>query len=459
MPITFVASTATVPAATVISTDEISSVAGSSRHVQRIKLMSGVVGSTAAISTASPLPVLIQASTATVTVQGNTSASISTASKVQVEPGAGAVFNVSESSVFIKGNSTAIISTASKVQVEPGVGAVFPISGNSTAIISTASKILAELSGGQSSVSVVPLTTVSKIQVEPGAGAVFGISGNSTAHLSTGGALADPFHTADFNSSAGTIQNRVAVGLIAPTADGAFVLGSSRGIPVTQDGSTAWAVSISGNSTAIISTASKVQVEPGVGAVFNVSESSVFIKGNSTAILSTASKVQVEPGVGAVWGISTGPVNVSESSVFIKGNSTAIISTASKIVAELSTTGMGGTTATPLYMTRALEIDNSTFANVSFDSTVAVTIWSSAASTRFNITSMMWANPGLPTQLTLHDGTTAGAALFIMRVTSTAAMISMFFPSPIRNTAGNPITGALLNASTMTLFVGGYRSA
>lgn len=72
---TFVQGTyASPPANFTVRTDEVTSAGGTSNHIQIVKLAIGTEGSTAPYSTANPLPVLLQSSTATVTVQGGTTA-------------------------------------------------------------------------------------------------------------------------------------------------------------------------------------------------------------------------------------------------------------------------------------------------------------------------------------------------------------------------------------------------
>lgn len=142
-----------------------------------------VANSSGAITTANPLAVILQGSTATVTIQGNATAILTTGSKVQVEGVAGAVFPIS-------GNTTAILTTGSKVQVEPAANTTFAI-GNSSGGFTTANPLPVILQGSTATVTIqgnttAVLTTGSKVQVEPVAGAVFGISGNTTALLTTG---------------------------------------------------------------------------------------------------------------------------------------------------------------------------------------------------------------------------------------------------------------------------------
>lgn len=84
--VTFNSTGAAPPSGTIIVTDEIT-FGGTTGHVQFVKLMQSALDSTAPISTASPLAVFLQGSTATVSVQGNVSAAIS-------------------------GNATAVLSTA-----------------------------------------------------------------------------------------------------------------------------------------------------------------------------------------------------------------------------------------------------------------------------------------------------------------------------------------------------------
>ena len=400
--------------------------------------VSAVIGNSSGVfTTANPLPVM---PTTTVPISGNTTAILTTGSKVQVEPVAGAVFGIS-------GNATAILTTGSKVQVEPVVGAVFPISGNATVVLSalpgavtlnglagtsgllvygadgTASNSTARpikvnasqelLITGAVSISgnaTAVLTTGSKSQVEPIAGAVFPISGNATAILTTGSKVqVEPVIGAVFGISgnATAILTTGSKSQVEPIAGSVFP--------------------ISGNATAILSTASKVQVEPVAGAVFGIS-------GNATAILTTGSKVQVEPVAGAVFGIS--------------GNATAILTTASRIITEQAS-GF-----TP-YGDHA----NATFANVTLVASGATALLASAAGLRMNITALSFVNEGATG--TLFEIRSGGSATCLFR--GFAALggggLTLAFPMPLRGTSGEVINVFQSGPTTAQVHISGYRSA
>ena len=366
--VTFTAnSSATLPAGTIVATDELSTVGGSTVHFQRVKLAAGQLGSTAAIN-------------------------------------------------------------------------------------STNNALEVAIKSGQSSVTFSTASTLSAL---------------ATLRNSGGTELGST--TADPSTTALGLVVRPVTSTVAPLNVG--VIGA---VPVTDNGGNlsiddgGGSITIDGNSTAIISTASKIQVEPGAGAVFsistgpvNVSESSVFIKGNSTAIISTASKIiadistaskiQVEPGAGAVFAISTGPVNVSESSVFIKGNSTAIISTASKILAELA----GGQSSVTIANSSASPVPVAGFAAA--HSTAPSTFAAGAlVQGRLNTHGVPWVMGGSPAVVSYEWASSVAATDQILLSSAATTrwaitQISAFVDEGITNGVGVRIgfsSGALPAAST-----------
>jgi hypothetical protein len=365
-----------------------------------------IVGnSSGAFSTANPLPVLLQSSTATVTIQGNTTAILSTASKIQVEPGAGSTFNISgnatavvanasggiasgnplhvfvqgsTATVTVQGNTSVALSTASTGRVELASGGVggtsgnplhvtptttVPIAGNTTAIvanssgtITTANPLAVFLQGSTATVSIqgnttAILSTASIVRVEPAAGTTFNVGGNTTARVST----AD-WAVMDFDTSAGSTHDRVAVGIVVPSTAGPVLLGTTAGLPVTLSTNSTLAVqvqntvTIQGNSTAVVGNASGVFTTANPLPVYlQGSTAAVSIQGNATvagnvtAILSTASVVRVETGSSgfAVSGNVSAQVTPAAGTTFnVAGNVTAILSTAFPAYSPL-----GGTTA------------------------------------------------------------------------------------------------------------------
>src|SRR3990172_5242 len=329
--------------------------------------------STAIVSTASAIRVK---STGAITVTGTSNVSgstvlLTTGSKVQVEPVAGTTFVVTgTSNVVISGNSTAIVSTVSAIRIK-STGAI-TIQGNSTAIFSTASKIQVEPAAG----TTFTVTGTSNVS-----GSTVVISGQSTAIQGAGlssaaSSLAWYMRLVDYDSTVGAQVNSSGEQLVTG------------------------AVTISGNSTAIVSSVSVVRIK---------STGAITIQGNSTAIFSTAAKIQVEPVAGTTFTV-TGTSNVS--------GSTVVMTTASKVQADISTALPAGTNNigvirtqkdvnTPVAGTTALTISR---AMISFATSGAQTIVSSVAGA--NIRILGWNLVTATTNvLTWFSATTAGTTL------------------------------------------------
>lgn len=273
----------------------------------------------------------------------------------------------------------------------------------------------------------------------------------------------------------GSTTHAQIVKLANPTLDSTAMLGmTSGGLNVAIVNTT---VPISGNSTAILSTASVVRIQ-------STAALDVTIAGNSTAIISSASIIRAE---------STGVVHVDDNgaALTIDGNSTAIISTVSAIridstaalavtlttasitridtVASLpqssvtiSTGGVGGMVSNPLWTAPAL-ITESTYANVRLTSTTAGTALSSAGSTRFSITGLLVTNDpgggGAASTFSLFDGSTSGAALWVHTCASAGGGFSFArFSPPLRGTAGNAIVVQCHPASTMSISMNAIRT-
>lgn len=252
-----------------------------------------VIGNASGVfTTGNPLPVYLQGSTATVTVQGNVSAVITTAQKIQVEPIAGAVFGIS-------GNTTAIISTAFPAYIPTNgttaSGGLLVMGLDGTATNSTARPLQVNTSGELKTVAAVSIGGLVQINTSGGStmmlvGGVDGGTSNSTARplrvnssgelLTVGGTVTVPGNGV-INTTAGSS------GLLMLGADGNTTNSTARFLQVNASqelivkGTIVGNTSVVGNVSAIITTAQAIQVEGKSGAVFPIS-------GNASAILSTA---------------------------------------------------------------------------------------------------------------------------------------------------------------------------
>lgn len=242
--------------------------------------------------------------------------------------------------------------------------------------------------------------------------------------------------------------------MIGASTTGALV-STSAPFPVLLQASTA-TVTIQGNSTALISTASRIRIE-------------------STATLtvdniSTASAIRVE---------STGtfPVTDNGGSLTIDGNSTAIISTASAIRIKSTSAltvsgsvsigsgtvslvgGMGAGSSNPLLTRPYAPAADSTWNSTSITSTTAVTLFSSGGSTRIHLTDIDFSVDSTATgcTLTIYDTDTAGAVLWRAYSGPEGGFVKAFLP-PKPAAAGSKIQAQILPASTIHLNAAAYRS-
>src|SRR3990172_5256879 len=195
---------------------------------------------------------------------------------------------------------------------------------------------------------------------------------------------------------------------IAGATTGAIAPVSSAG-GLTVDLGTNNDVVISGNSTAIVSTVSAIRVK----STATITVTGTSNVSGSTVVLTTASKVQVEPVTGSTFTV-TGTSNVTIAG----GQSTAILTTASKTLADISTALPAGTNNigfirtqkdvnTPVAGTTALTISRAT---ISFATSGAQTIVSSVAGA--NIRILGWNLVTATTNvLTWFSATTAGTTL------------------------------------------------
>ena len=251
------------------------------------------------------------------------------------------------------------------------------------------------------------------------------------------------------------------------------------------DGTAGSSTPIAASSAAIGAVGLQTFVTNSTGQPMGVSiaagQSTVSVTGNVTVLFSTASTGSV-----IVANTTAAPANVqivynsslvstntpfpvllqgSTATVTIQGNTTATVTaltTASKIQVELSTTLGGFSSASPVYTVNHpfTLAANTTFTSTKITSTAAVTLFSSAASTRFNITDLVITNAGtVETVIAIYDGTTGGTKLFWTDLASAGGGVSIAFPVARRGTSGLAVTCETIPASTVYINVGAYRSA
>jgi hypothetical protein len=221
-------------------------------------------------------------------------------------------------------------------------------------------------------------------------------------------------------------------------------------------------VSVTGNVNVTFSTASTGSV-----IIANTTANAGFVQlaMGSTAV-STAAPLAVQLVSAAAVVSSANPLFVnlqtSTATVTIQGNSTVTLTTASKGLVELSSANMGGSSANPVvvvthpYGLAATYVQNSTVATT----TAALTLFSSAASTRYNITTLVITNAGTAESvIRIYDGTTAGTKMFMTDLASAGGGVSVNFPVPIRGTSGNAVTLECIPASTIYINCVGFKSA
>ncbi len=152
-----------------------------------------------------------------------------------------------------------------------------------------------------------------------------------------------------------------------------------------------------------------------------------------------------------------------QSSVTVTGNvSINALSTSSKIQVELSTTLMGGSTASPMNVvwTGWANSAASTWASIIANSTALFTLFSSGASTRYNLTDIAMTNQGAAeTVVTVYDGTTSGTILFRAACASAGGGIVKNFSMPRPNSSGLGVIVECVPASTVYIDAAAFRSA
>jgi hypothetical protein len=235
------------------------------------------------------------------------------------------------------------------------------------------------------------------------------------------------------------VREVIAIG--APTAGSSALCSTADPLPVYLQGSTA-VVTIQGNS-------------------------SVVISGNSTAIISTASIIRVDPP--ATWPDSSVTIKGGQSSVTISG-AVGVTDNAGSLTVDFSTnsttdviiTAGTNSTATPVYVISKpwSLFGASTWASVKLTSTALTTLFSSAASTRFNVTDLVVTNAGTAeTVFTLYDGSTSGTVLFQSDLSSAGGGFSINFGAARRGSSGNAIKIECVPASTVYINAGAYKTA
>jgi hypothetical protein len=215
-----------------------------------------------------------------------------------------------------------------------------------------------------------------------------------------------------------------------------------------------------------------------IGVSIAAGQSTVTVSGNVNVTFSTASTASVNiqnttasPGIvqlalSNALVSTTVPLPVllqtSTATVTIQGNSTAIISTASKIVAQLSSADMGGSTLNFVYVINKpwAPVGNSTWNSTKITSSAIITLFSSAASTRFYLTDVVMTNAGtVETVATIYDTTsTTGTVLFKTDLASAGGGVAIQFATPRRTAAGAAMGIECVPASTVYVNVGAFRA-
>lgn len=253
--------------------------------------------------------------------------------------------------VAISGNSTAILTTGSKVQVEPISGAVFGISGNASVVV-TAQPGMAQIntSGGStihlvggmdgntsnSTARAIKVNTSQELVIT-GAVTVAQVTSAVLSNTSGNITTANPLAVLLQNSTAtvtvqGNVSAAIAGNTTAVVANSSGVITTANPLAVLLQGSTA-IVTIQGNVSAIITTAQKIQVEPISGVVFGIS-------GNATAIISTASKILIDGAAGFVLPVGAQMNNIYQGSTALPYQYAIIAASASgKTAVVASVTG------------------------------------------------------------------------------------------------------------------------
>lgn len=293
-----------------------------------------------------------------------------------------------------------------------------------------------------------------------------GTAGSTTLVPMSSAAIGGPgLQTFVVNSTANPIGVSIAAGQSTVTGSGAFHVDDNAASLTVDFNNAAIStanpipmrlVSSAGSGDVIISSAAPNSSDAGL---FVRQVGFVAYSTNVTvAALSSASIVKIDTVAGTVTVTGTVTANIA-------GNSTAILSTASKIQVELSTTLAGGSSGNALWVQTIPQLGagNSTFANLKITSTALGTLFSSAASTRFNLTDLQIVNDfgggGAATVVTVYDGSTSGTKLFQSGISSAGGGINATFTTPRSGSSGNGIVVECVPSSTVYISAGAFKSA
>lgn len=211
-----------------------------------------------------------------------------------------------------------------------------------------------------------------------------------------------------------------------------------------------------------------------IGVVLTGGQSSVTVSGSVTVVTSqSTSPVSSGNALGGpglqvnVVNSSAFPIGVvltgGQSSVSITGNVTLnALSTTSKLQVELSTTLGGFSSVSPLFVVDKpwSLIGPSTWCAIKVTSTALATMFSSAASTRYNVTDISMMNSGAAeVSAVVYDGSTSGTVLFRGELSSAGGGFVQTFSVPRRGSSGNPIVVEVIPASTVFINAGAFKTA
>jgi len=222
---------------------------------------------------------------------------------------------------------------------------------------------------GATTGAIAPVSSAGGLTVDLGTNNDVVISGNSTAIVSTASAIRVKSTGAITVTGTSNVSGSTVILTTGSKVQVEPVAGTTFVVTGTSN------VVISGNSTAIVSTVSAIRIK---------STAAITIQGNSTAIFSTASKIQVEPAAGTTFTV-TGTSNVSGSTVVISGQSTAIqgagLSSAAsslawymRLVDYDSTVGAQVNSSGEQLVTGAVTISGNSTVALAANSTLAATI-------------------------------------------------------------------------------------
>jgi hypothetical protein len=128
----------------------------------------------------------------------------------------------------------------------------------------------------------------------------------------------------------------------------------------------------------------------------------------------------------------------------------------------LSTGAMGGSTGNPVYVVNKpwSLFANSTWTSTKITSTAMVTLFSSAASTRFNMIDLVVTNAGtVETVIAIYADSTSGAKLFWTDLASAGGGVAITFASPRRTSSGGALVCETIPASTVYINVGAFKTS